>query len=157
MSSVRWHAVSPMACVCRLWRTRPGRTGWTRVSDPPPGLDDQNGLGRGFPIREGRMLAINEDLLGPEAIEDPYTYYGRLREEDPIHWNPLYKSWVITRYDDVVWFLRHPEFFSSEIFLRDPSPLFPHLGEHTNVGAMLPEAPLPPRQGSPDTSGGIAP
>jgi len=56
------------------------------------------------------MLAINEDLLGPEAIEDPYTYYGRLREEDPIHWNPLYETWVITRYDDVVWFLRHPEF-----------------------------------------------
>ena len=33
------------------------------------------------------MLVINEDLLGPEAIADPYTYYGRLREEDPIHWN----------------------------------------------------------------------
>ena len=71
------------------------------------------------------MLAINEDLLGPEAIEDPYTYYGQLREEDPIHWNPLYETWVITRYDDVVWFLRHPEFVSSEIFLRDPSPPFP--------------------------------
>ncbi len=28
------------------------------------------------------MLVINEDLLGPEAIADPYTYYGRLREED---------------------------------------------------------------------------
>ena len=40
------------------------------------------------------MLVINEDLLGPEAIADPYTYYGRLREEDPIHWNPLYETWV---------------------------------------------------------------
>ena len=71
------------------------------------------------------MLTINEDLLGPEAIEDPYTYYGRLREEDPIHWNPLYETWVITRYDDVVWCLRHPELFSSEIFLRDDRPPFP--------------------------------
>jgi cytochrome P450 len=71
------------------------------------------------------MLTINEDLLGPEAIDDPYTYYGRLREEDPIHWNPLYETWVITRYDDVVWFLRHPELFSSEIFLRDDRPPFP--------------------------------
>ncbi len=75
------------------------------------------------------MLATNEDLLGPEAIEDPYTYYGRLREEDPIHWNPLYETWVITRYDDVVWFLRHPELFSSEIFLRDPHPPLPPILE----------------------------
>src|SRR5215813_7134840 len=75
------------------------------------------------------MLVINEDLLGPEAIADPYTYYGRLREEDPIHWNPLYETWVLTRYDDVVWALRHPEFFSSEIFLRDPHPPLPPILE----------------------------
>jgi len=75
------------------------------------------------------MLVINEDLLGPEAIADPYTYYGRLREEDPIHWNPLYATWVITRYDDVVWALRHPELFSSEIFLRDPHPPLPPILE----------------------------
>ena len=75
------------------------------------------------------MLGINEDLLGPEAIADPYTYYGRLREEDPIHWNPLYEMWVLTRYDDVVWALRHPEMFSSEIFLRDPHPPLPPILE----------------------------
>ena len=75
------------------------------------------------------MLAINEDLLGLEAIADPYTYYGRLREEDPLHWNPLYAMWVLTRYDDVVWALRHPEVFSSEIFLRDPHPPLPPILE----------------------------
>src|SRR2546428_1016964 len=75
------------------------------------------------------MLVINEDLLGPEATADPYTYYGRLREEDPIHWNPLYEMWVITRYDDVVWALRHPEFFSSEIFLRGPRGPLPRILE----------------------------
>ena len=75
------------------------------------------------------MRAMNEDLLGPEAIADPYTYYGRLREEDPLHWNPLYETWVLTRYDDVVWALRHPEVFSSEIFLRDPRPPLPPILE----------------------------
>ena len=75
------------------------------------------------------MLVINEDLLGPEATADPYTYYGRLREEDPIHWNPLYETWVLTRYADVVWVLRHPELFSSEIFLRDPHPPVPPILE----------------------------
>jgi cytochrome P450 len=75
------------------------------------------------------MRIINEDLLGPEAIADPYTYYGQLREEDPLHWNPRYETWVLTRYDDVVWALRHPEVFSSEIFLRDPHPPLPPILE----------------------------
>jgi len=48
-------------------------------------------------------VTVHEDLLAPDVIEDPYTYFGRLREEDPIHWNSLYETWVITRYDDVVW------------------------------------------------------
>jgi cytochrome P450 len=61
------------------------------------------------------MFTAHEDLLAPDVIEDPYTYFGRLREEDPVHWNPLYDTWVITRYDDVVWSLRHPEFFSHSL------------------------------------------
>jgi cytochrome P450 len=71
------------------------------------------------------MVAVHDDLLGPDVVEDPYTYFGRLREEDPVHWNPLYETWVITRYDDVVWSLRRPEFFSSEVFRRDPRPPYP--------------------------------
>ncbi|MBI3329669.1 MAG: cytochrome P450 [Nitrospinae bacterium] len=71
------------------------------------------------------MVSVHEDLLAPDAVEDPYTYFGKLREEDPVHWNPLYETWVITRYDEVVWALRHPEFFSSEVFLRDPRPPYP--------------------------------
>src|SRR3954462_6899561 len=85
--------------------------------------------GEGVPYRGGHMLTITEDLLGPEAIADPYTYYGRLREEDPIHWNPLYETWVLTRYADVVWVLRHPEGFSAEIFLRAPYPPLPPILE----------------------------
>jgi cytochrome P450 len=75
------------------------------------------------------MVAVHEDLLGPDVVEDPYTYFGRLREEDPVHWNPLYETWVITRYDDVVWSLRRPELFSSEVFRRDPRPPYPPILE----------------------------
>jgi cytochrome P450 len=71
------------------------------------------------------MVTVHDDLLGPDVIEDPYTYFGRLREEDPVHWNSLYETWVITRYEDVVWSLRRPELFSSEVFLRDPRPPYP--------------------------------
>ncbi len=40
----------------------------------------------------------------PEATENlanPYPIYERLRNEDPCHWSPRLKSWVLTRYDDV--------------------------------------------------------
>jgi cytochrome P450 len=41
------------------------------------------------------------DILGPEAVADPYRFFGDLREEDPVHWSASHRSWVITRYDDV--------------------------------------------------------
>ena len=75
------------------------------------------------------MAVLHEDLLAPDVVEDPYTYFGRLREGDPVHWNDLYQTWVITQYEDVVWSLRHPEFFSSEIFIKDPKPPYPPILE----------------------------
>ncbi len=37
----------------------------------------------------------------PEFLADPFPIYGRLREQDPVHWSPRLKAWVLTRYDDV--------------------------------------------------------
>ena len=48
------------------------------------------------------MVAVHDDMFTDDVIADPYTYYGRLREEDPVHWNEKYELWVITRHDDVV-------------------------------------------------------
>ena len=75
------------------------------------------------------VTAINEDMFAPEAIADPYTYYGRLREEDPVHWNDKYELWVITRHDDLVWLTRHHEMFSSAVFKNDPRPAYPEIYE----------------------------
>ena len=33
------------------------------------------------------QTAISDDMFSPEVIADPYPYYDRLREEDPVHWN----------------------------------------------------------------------
>lgn len=41
-------------------------------------------------------------LLDPEVLADPYPLYARLREEDPVHWDPFLHAWVVTRYADVV-------------------------------------------------------
>src|SRR5438067_8647513 len=50
-------------------------------------------------------------LLDPDVLANPYPLYGRLRSEDPVHWDPYLHAWVVTRYADVVEVLRR---FSAE-------------------------------------------
>jgi cytochrome P450 len=40
-------------------------------------------------------------LLSPEAVADPYAFFGALREHEPVHYDAAHKSWLITRYEDV--------------------------------------------------------
>jgi pimeloyl-[acyl-carrier protein] synthase len=47
--------------------------------------------------------------LTPEFHADPYPFYRKLRESDPVHLSPL-GLWVLTRYDDCVTSLRDPRF-----------------------------------------------
>jgi hypothetical protein len=37
----------------------------------------------------------------PAVRADPFPTFARLRDEDPCHWHPRLRSWVLTRYDDV--------------------------------------------------------
>jgi cytochrome P450 len=41
-------------------------------------------------------------LLDPEILADPYPLYRRLREDDPVHWDPYLHAWVVTSYEHVV-------------------------------------------------------
>ncbi|HEX9893107.1 MAG TPA: cytochrome P450 [Gemmatimonadales bacterium] len=66
-----------------------------------------------------------DDIFAPDAIADPHAWYARLREQDPVHWNERYQLWVITRYDDIVWMIRHHELFSSAVIKNDPRPPYP--------------------------------
>ena len=75
------------------------------------------------------VTAINDDMFSGVAIEDPYAYFGQLREEDPVHWNEKYNLWVLTRYEDVVWCTRHNELFSSAVFKNDPLAPYPEIEE----------------------------
>jgi cytochrome P450 len=72
---------------------------------------------------------VHDDMFTPDVIADPYGYYGRLRDEDPVHWNDTYGLWVITRHDDVTWLTRHNELFSSAVFKNDPRPAYPAIDE----------------------------
>ena len=73
--------------------------------------------------------AIHDDLFAPDAIRDPYGYFGALRESAPVHWNEQYQLWVVTGYERLVWTARHPEYFSSEVALRDNRPPSPSIPE----------------------------
>jgi cytochrome P450 len=55
-------------------------------------------------------------LLDPDVLANPYPLYHRLRDSDPVHWDPYLHAWVLTRYQDVVHVLTH---FSAN---RTPTP-----------------------------------
>lgn len=73
----------------------------------------------------GSSAAGLDDIFAPEVIADPHAWYARLRTEDPVHWNERYQVWFVTRYDDVVWMIRHHELFSSAVIKNDPRPPYP--------------------------------
>jgi cytochrome P450 len=47
------------------------------------------------------VLAIDYKPNDPAFLADPFPLYQRLRDEDPLHWSPRLKAWVLTRYEDV--------------------------------------------------------
>jgi cytochrome P450 len=51
-------------------------------------------------------LSLNR-LFEREVLADPYPLYDLLRSEDPVHWDPYLRGWVVTRYTDVAHVLQH--------------------------------------------------
>ena len=41
------------------------------------------------------------DLGNPATNANPFPEFARLRAEDPVHWSPVMKAWIVTRYADV--------------------------------------------------------
>ena len=62
-------------------------------------------------------------VLDPAVMANPYPLYARLREQDPVHWDPFLQAWVVSRYADAVTVLQR---FSAD---RAPAPeVFRSLG-----------------------------
>lgn len=59
-------------------------------------------------MQTARAGKINEaeyslfQLLRPGAIADPYPLYKKIREHEPVHWDPFLHSWVVTSYAECV-------------------------------------------------------
>jgi cytochrome P450 len=63
------------------------------------------------------MQATEQDLfdpLEPSNLQNPFAYFAKLREEEPVYWNERYSFWMLTRYQDVKAALSGPRRFSSE-------------------------------------------
>jgi len=75
------------------------------------------------------VTTINDNMYSAEVMHDPYHYYGQIRDEDPVHWNELYETWVITRHDDLVWLTRNHEQFSNSVLAKDPRPPYPAIND----------------------------
>lgn len=82
-------------------------------------------------VRWPRHLTMPTDTLDldnwftPAALADPYPIYRRLRETDPVHFNPILGSWVLTRHADVAAALQDPRLSSRhrpDRFVRAPLP-----------------------------------
>jgi cytochrome P450 len=75
-------------------------------------------------------------LFDPELVRCPQPAYAEIRSRCPVGRGQM-PGWVVSRYDDVAWALRHPELFSSEI------------GEMMKLGnerPMIPQQIDPPAQ-----------
>lgn len=67
------------------------------------------------------MAQTNERGLGAlyhplegEQLENPYPFYARARQEEPIFFSSDLGAWVVTRYEDVQTVLNQAEIFSSK-------------------------------------------
>ena len=86
------------------------------TADPAPGRPAGQASGRG-PVGGARALMATTEVefnpFLPEFHADPYPFYRRLREQDPVHRTAM-GFWVLTRYEDCVAVLRDQRFGREE-------------------------------------------
>lgn len=54
------------------------------------------------------------DPFEAETLADPYPTWALLRAEDPIHWSPKLRAWLITRHEDCRRFFQDHEMLSAD-------------------------------------------
>lgn len=65
------------------------------------------------PLDVPEDLLLDFDPFNPPDRDDPHPRLRRARERRPVFYSRALRTWVVTRYDDIVAVLRDPERFSS--------------------------------------------
>jgi len=75
----------------------------------------------------------------PKVMQDPYPYFERLRTEDPVHFDEGIKTWLVTRYEDIVTVARNTEVYSDEMRVSEAirSPFQDEVEEHMEREGFL--------------------
>src|SRR5439155_8350798 len=68
--------------------------------------------------------------------ENPYPFYKRARQEEPITFCPELNAWIVTRYKDIQRILLQPATFSSCDTLTSPVTFYPRTLEELVKGYL---------------------
>lgn len=61
------------------------------------------------------VISVEDDLLEPGLLQNPYPYYQELRETRPVHWNERWRGWIVSKYEDVYAGLHDPRMLADTI------------------------------------------
>jgi cytochrome P450 len=64
-------------------------------------------------VNDRPVISVAFDPFDETLISAPYPTYHRLRSEDPVHWNPTLRCWVLTRMEDVAAVLHDSNFVAT--------------------------------------------
>ena len=81
------------------------------------------------------MSAVLGTAFNPFA-EDPYPFYSRARQQEPITFCPELDAWLVTRYEDIQNILLQPEKFSSSNTLTSSVTFYPRTLEELIKGYL---------------------
>lgn len=100
--------------MCRPLEGRPDRLSLVRCGRAL--VSDRGRCAPRTPSALNELRSFNPFLA--EMRADPYPVYRRLREEDPVHYSEVIRSWVLTRHADAVQVLSDPRFSSDRTKAR---------------------------------------
>src|ERR1700733_7598786 len=93
-----------------------GATSTARERPKTPPCRKMTALSGSAPSERANSPLGLYQLLDPAIAAEPYPLYRRLRDNDPVLWDPFLHAWVVTRYEDVMTVLHE---YSAD---RTPSP-----------------------------------
>ena len=73
----------------------------TMIDNPDPAHGRKSAPFRMRTVEPGPDPADSFGLFTSAAVYDPYPFYARLRERDPVHWSERAGAWLVTRYREV--------------------------------------------------------